>query len=98
MQLDFEPALTGIASKPFWLARSGWRPGLARAGLLRRRADRSAVVVDCRPAERRGPRNMAKFEATGQACARAGWEDRLVGAADETVTACGGWLGTGIPP
>jgi hypothetical protein len=29
---------------------------------------------------------MAKFEATGQACAQVGWEYRLVGAADGIVT------------
>ena len=29
-----------------------------------RRSDSSAVVVDCRPVERRRPRDVAKFEAT----------------------------------
>ena len=85
--LDFDPAVTGIASQPFWLrwhdldgARVSHAPDF-----FARRADGSAVVVDCRPWERRGPRDMAKFEATGQACARVGWEYRLVGAADEIV-------------
>jgi hypothetical protein len=35
---------------------------------------------------------MAKFEATAQACAQVGWEYRLVGAADEIVTANVRWL------
>jgi hypothetical protein len=35
---------------------------------------------------------MAKFEATGQACARVGWEYRLAGTADEIVTANVRWL------
>ena len=47
-----------------------------------RRSDGSAVVVDCRPVERRRPRDVAKFEATARACALAGWEYRLVGEAD----------------
>lgn len=34
-----------------------------------RRADDSAVVIDCRPAERRRPRDIEKFEATARACA-----------------------------
>lgn len=94
MLLDFDPAVTGIASQPFWLR---WRD---QAGVrvshvpdfFARRADGSAVVVDCRPSERRGPQDMVKFEATGQACARVGWEYRLVGAADGIVTANVRWL------
>ena len=45
------------------------------------------MVVDCRLVERRGPRNIAKFEVTARACAVAGWEYRLLGAADALVTA-----------
>jgi hypothetical protein len=48
--------------------------------------------VDCRPAKRRGPRDAAKFEATGQARARVGWEYRLVGVAEKIVTANVRWL------
>ena len=50
------------------------------------------MVVDCRPVERRRPRDVAKFEATARACALAGWEYRLVGAADALVTANLRWL------
>jgi len=94
MLLDFDPAVTGIASQPFWLR---WQnetgsPVSHVPDFFARRADGSAVVVDCRPAERRGPRDSAKFEATAQACARVGWEYRLVGAADEIVTANVRWL------
>jgi TnsA-like endonuclease N terminal len=94
MLLDFDAAVTGIASQPFWLR---WRDQ-AGAGIshvpdfFARRADGSAVVVDCRPVERRGPRDLAKFEATAQACARVGWEYRLVGAADAIVTLNVRWL------
>ena len=94
MLLDFDPAVTGIASQPFWLRwqdQAGVRVSHV-PDFFARRGDGSAVVVDCRPAGRRGPRDMAKFEATGQACARVGWEYRLVGAADEIVTANVRWL------
>jgi hypothetical protein len=98
MLLDFEPALTGIASKPFWAGTIRLAPGsrTCRTSSPPRGSLGSGGRLPTRRAA--GPRNMAKFEATGQARARAGWEDRLVGAADEIVTACGGWLGTGIPP
>jgi hypothetical protein len=62
MLLDFEPAVTGIASQPFWLPwhdQAGARVSHV-PDFFARRADGSAVVVDCRPAERQGPRNMAK--------------------------------------
>jgi hypothetical protein len=57
-----------------------------------RRADGSAVVIDCRPAERRRPRDIEKFEATARACALAGWEYRLAGATGLVVTANLRWL------
>jgi hypothetical protein len=49
-------------------------------------------VVDCRPAERRPARDLAKFEATRRACGLAGWEYRLVGAPDPIATANLRWL------
>ena len=52
----------------------------------------SAVVIDCRPVERRTPRDVAKFDATARACAQAGWQYRLRGAADALVTANLRWL------
>jgi hypothetical protein len=94
MLLDFDPGVTSIASQPFWLRwhdQAGARVSHA-PDFFARRADGSAVVVDCRPSERRGPRDMAKFEATRQACARVGWEYQLVGATDEIVTANVRWL------
>src|SRR5215472_12376220 len=94
MLLDFDPAVTGIASQPFWLRwldETG-QPVSHAPDYFARRVDGSAVVVDCRPAERRGARDAAKFEATAQACARVGWEYRLVGASDEMVTANVRWL------
>ncbi len=94
MLLDFDPAIVGIASQPFWLR---WRDEDGKAvshtpDFFGRRADGSALVVDCRPVERRPARDVAKFEATGQACELTGWEYRLVGAPDEIVTANVRWL------
>jgi hypothetical protein len=62
--LDFDAAVVGIASQPFWLQwadERGWRVSHA-PDFFARRADGSAVVVDCRPVERRKPRDLAKFD------------------------------------
>jgi hypothetical protein len=62
------------------------------------------VVVDCRPADRRGPRDLAAFEAIRRACGLVGWEYRLVGAPDLIATANLRWLSGyrhpryGVPP
>jgi hypothetical protein len=92
--LDFDPAVVGIASQPFWLR---WSDGSGRRvshapDYFVRRADGSAVVIDCRPVERRGPRDLARFEATAAACGLLGWQYRLVGAVDPVVTANLRWL------
>jgi hypothetical protein len=81
------------------MTEDGRKLGTARIGnsLAALRA-KLARVVDCWPAKRRGPRDAARFEATGQARARVGWEYRLVGAAEKIVTANARWPGTGIPP
>ena len=94
MALDFDAAVVGIASQPFWLRwadERGWRVSHA-PDFFARRADGSAVVVDCRPLERRKPRDLAKFDATARACALVGWEYQLVGAPDAILTANLKWL------
>ena len=90
--------MTGIASQPFWLRWTGDAGGRVSHApdYFARRADGSAVVVDCRPAERRKPRDIEKFEATARACELAGWEYRLAGATDPVVTANLRWL-AGLP-
>ncbi|MCO6004926.1 TnsA-like heteromeric transposase endonuclease subunit [Actinoallomurus purpureus] len=96
MLLDFDPAIIGIASQPFWLfwSTEDRRKGRSHApDYFARKADGSGVVVDCRPAERRKPRDLAAFEATRKACGLVGWEYRLVGAPDSIVTANVRWLG-----
>jgi hypothetical protein len=94
MWLDWDRAVVGIAAQPFWLSWTG--PGgrdVAHApDFFARRVDGSAVVVDCRPVDRRPARDLAKFEATRRACELVGWEYRLVGAPDPIVTANLRWL------
>ena len=94
MLLDFDPGVAGISSQPFWLrlAEAGGRPVSHAPDFFARRDDGSAIVMDCWPAERRGPADVAKFDATARACALAGWEYRLVGAADQVMTANVRWL------
>jgi hypothetical protein len=94
MLLDFDPTVVGIASQPFWLS---WfdQDGTVRShapDYFARRADGYAAVVDCRPIERRKPRDVAAFEATRRACELLGWEYRLVGAADPIVVRNVRWL------
>jgi hypothetical protein len=94
LHLDFDPFVVGIASPPFWLhwTDAGGKTVSHAPDFFARRRDGSAVVVDCRPVERRRPRDVAKFDATVRACALAGWEYRLLGAADALVTANLRWL------
>jgi hypothetical protein len=70
LTLDFDAMVAAIVSQPFWLS---WTDGdgvrvTHAPDYFARSADGSAVVVDCRPAERRPPRDAAKFDATAAAC------------------------------
>ena len=92
--LDFDATVGAIASQPFWLSWSddaGQRVTHA-PDFFARRVDGSAAVIDCRPEERRPPRDVAKFDATQGACDLVGWEYRLVGATDPIVTTNLRWL------
>src|SRR5258706_200325 len=84
------PGLGRVMAETAVLCR-GWRVSHA-PDYFARRADGSAVVVDCRPAGRRKPADVEKFEATARACTLAGWEYELRGAADPVVTANLRWL------
>lgn len=94
MLLDFDALVTGIASQPFWLSWPGEAGTRVRHApdYFARRADGSALVVDCRPAERRRPQDLAKFAVTEQACARLGWEYRLVAGLDAVLAGNLRWL------
>jgi hypothetical protein len=69
MALDFDAAVVGIASQPFWLrwTDAAGDPMSHAPDFFARRTDGSAVVVDCQPVERRRPRDVAKFDATARA-------------------------------
>jgi hypothetical protein len=57
LHLDFDPSVVGIASQPFllhWIDAAGKTVSHAQ-DFFARRSDGSAVVVDCRPVERRRP-------------------------------------------
>ncbi|MBP2055326.1 ferredoxin [Streptomyces griseochromogenes] len=74
MLVDFDPTVVGISSQPFWLF---WSAANGRAvshapDYFARHDDGTAVVIGCRPAERRGPQDRAKFEATEAARAEVG--------------------------
>jgi len=94
MLLDFDPAVVALASKPF---RLSWTSGdgTARSHIpdfFARRNDTTALVVDCRPAERIKPRDAAAFAATEQVCALLGWDYRVSGALDPVMTGNVRWL------
>lgn len=94
MMLDFDSAVVGIAAQPFWLSWSDVSGSTVRHApdYFTRRADGSAVVVDCRPIELRRDRDRVKFEATRRICARLDWEYRLVGSVDPTLVGNVRWL------
>jgi len=94
MRLDWDLAVTGIAPQPFWLSWTGpdGKDVAHAPDFFARRADGSAVVVECRPAERRPSGDLAKFEATRRACELARREYRLAGAPDPIATANLRWL------
>ena len=94
MWLDWDRAVTGTASQPFrlrWTTEEG-EPRSHVPDYFAERGGGPPVVVDCRPAGRRGPRDLAAFEATRRACGLAGWEYRLAGAPDPIATANLRWL------
>lgn len=94
MLLDFDPAMVGIAAQPFWLSWRDVSGSTVRHApdYFARRADGSAMVVDCRPVERRGAGDLAKFEATARVCARLGWEYRVVDGLEPVLAANVRWL------
>ncbi|MFG2721436.1 TnsA-like heteromeric transposase endonuclease subunit [Streptomyces sp. NPDC048416] len=82
------------SSQPFWLfwSAANGRPVSHAPDCFARRRDGSAVVIDCCPAEHRGPRDCAKFEAMEAACASVGWEFRLFDAPVPVVVGNVRWL------
>ena len=77
--LDFDAAVVGLASQPFWLS---WQDSGVRRehapDFFARLSDGVGVVLDVRPAGRVRPRDAAAFAATQRACDLVGWRYRLV--------------------
>ncbi|WP_338118011.1 TnsA-like heteromeric transposase endonuclease subunit [Streptomyces coryli] len=78
--LDFDPAVVGISSQPFWLHwHDGRRLRRHPPDYFVRRADGSAVVVDVRADERIREKDAEAFAATAEACGRVGWDFARIG-------------------
>ena len=94
MVMDFDPAIAGIASQPFWLH---WRDEDGRGrrhapDFFVRRSDGSGLVVDVRPDDRIPAKDAGVFRMTAVACGQAGWEFRRAGTIDPVVRANIRWL------
>jgi hypothetical protein len=93
MLLDFDPAVTAVASQPFWLHwHDGRRSRRHAPDFFARLADGTAVVIDVRADDRIGPRDAEAFEVTARACEAADWEFRRVGTVDPVLAANVRWL------
>lgn len=92
--LDHDRSVVGIASQPMWLRwiNESGRSVAHAPDYFVRRADGNGELIDCRPVERRRPEDVARFDATAQACAQLGWRYRLVDAVDPLLTANLRWL------
>lgn len=93
MLLDFDPQVVGIVSQPFWLH---WHDEHRRRrhcpDYFARRWDGTVMVIDVRADDCIEPKDAEAFAAMEDACARAGWRFRRLGAADVVVTANVRWL------
>ncbi len=93
MLLDFEAAVTGLSSQPFWLHWPGDERERRHApDFFARLADGTGVVIDVRPDDRIETADAAAFDAMEQACHVAGWQFRRVGRPDPVLLANIRWL------
>lgn len=93
MGLDFDPAVVGVASQPFWLSwSSSGRPRRHAPDYFARLRDGTGVVVDVRPDDRIRASDAEAFAVTAQACESVGWQYRRVGAIDPVWAANVRWL------
>jgi hypothetical protein len=81
MLLDFDPYVVGIAAQPFWLlwTTPEGKPCSHAPDYFARSAGGSALVMDCRPADRIKPRDADAFAVTGAACELVGWRYEVAG-------------------
>jgi hypothetical protein len=93
MLLDFDPAVTGVGSQPFWLHWKGSCGNRRHApDFFARLADGTGVVIDVRADDRIEPEDAEAFEVTAGACAAVGWQFRRVGVVDPVLAANVRWL------
>jgi hypothetical protein len=93
MMLDFDPAVAGFSSQPFWLRwHDGGRARRHAPDYFARMRDGSGLVIDVRADDQVGPQDAAVFEVTARACASAGWAYRRSGVPDAVLTANLRWL------
>jgi hypothetical protein len=93
MLLDFDSAVTAVASQPFWLHWDDGRRGRRHApDFFARLASGAGVVIDVRSDDRIEPADAEAFEVTARACEAAGWEFRRVGAVDPVLAVNVRWL------
>jgi hypothetical protein len=93
MLLDFDPAVTGVGSQPFWLHWRDSRGDRRHApDFFARLAGGTGVVIDVRADDRIEPEDAEAFEVTARACAAAGWQFRRVGEVDPGFAANVRWL------
>ncbi len=91
--LDFDPAVTAVASQPFWLLwQAGGRARRHAPDFFARVAGGGALVVDSRPLDRIGERDREAFAAAGAACAWLGWRYAVWGSAGPVPAANLRWL------
>ena len=93
MLLDFDPAVSAVASQHFWLHwHDGRRSRRHAPDFFARLADGTGLVIDVRADDRIEPRDAEAFEVTAQGCGVAGWEFRRVGAVDPVLAGNVRWL------
>lgn len=93
MLLDFDPAVVGLASQPFWLSWPG-ASGVRRhlPDYFVRVEDGTGLVIDVRPDERVKDRDAEAFAVTAAACQTVGWRFRRVGVVESVFAANVRWL------
>ncbi|WP_280421014.1 TnsA-like heteromeric transposase endonuclease subunit [Nocardia carnea] len=92
--LDFDAAVVGIVSQPFWLV---WTPERGKPrrhapDFLVRSADGTVAVLDSRPLHLVGERDRKAFAAAGRACAGVGWGYAVWDRMGTTIVANQRWL------
>jgi hypothetical protein len=90
--IDFDPAVTAVASQPFWLLWAAEGRRRHAPDFFVRVAGGGALVLDSRPLDRIGDGDREAFAATEQACALLGWRYAVWGRMGGVQVANQRWL------